>query len=101
MEKMYHRGVMRSKVSDCQFVCIRQSDYYAILRQGEENTRRHEEDGVLVLVTEKSHIDACHREANLVIKVSEGRVRVRRATSTGRAISNALRSFLRRERRRG
>lgn len=69
MEKLYHRGVMRSKVDDCQFVCIRQSDYYRILRQGEENTRRHEEDGVLVLVTEKSHIDTCHREANIVIKV--------------------------------
>ncbi|MCL4137815.1 UNVERIFIED_CONTAM: hypothetical protein GTU68_020311, partial [Idotea baltica] len=68
MEKLYHRGVMRSKVDDCQFVCIRQSDYYRILRQGEENTRRHEEDGVLVLVTEKSHIDTCHREANIVIK---------------------------------
>lgn len=69
MEKLYHQGVMRSKVDDCQFVCIRQTDYYRILHQGEENTRRHEEDGVLVLVTEQRPIDAGNRRGNIVIKV--------------------------------
>ncbi|XP_069992799.1 uncharacterized protein PDZ-GEF isoform X12 [Penaeus vannamei] len=68
MEKLYHQGVMRSKVDDCQFVCIRQTDYYRILHQGEENTRRHEEDGVLVLVTEQRPIDAGNRRGNIVIK---------------------------------
>ncbi|XP_042883464.1 rap guanine nucleotide exchange factor 2-like isoform X8 [Penaeus japonicus] len=68
MEKLYHQGVMRSKVDDCQFVCIRQTDYYRILHQGEENTRRHEEDGVLVLVTEQRNIDAGNRRGNIVIK---------------------------------
>ena len=33
MEKLYHSGVMRTKVDDCQFVCIAQSDYYNILHQ--------------------------------------------------------------------
>ena len=70
MEKLYHSGTMRSKVDDCQFVCIRQSDYYRILDQGEENTRRVEEDGVTVLVTEQRHIEACNRKGNIVIKVS-------------------------------
>ncbi|ROT81632.1 Rap guanine nucleotide exchange factor 2 [Penaeus vannamei] len=65
MEKLYHQGVMRSKVDDCQFVCIRQTDYYRILHQGEENTRRHEEDGVLVLVTEQRPIDAGNRRGNI------------------------------------
>ncbi len=33
MEKLYHKGVMRTKVDDCQFVCIAQQDYYNILHQ--------------------------------------------------------------------
>ncbi|KAH8335813.1 hypothetical protein KR074_007204, partial [Drosophila pseudoananassae] len=53
MDKLYHRGVMRTKCDDCQFVCITQTDYYRIQHQGEENTRRHEdEDGRVVMVTE-------------------------------------------------
>jgi len=53
MEKMYHRGVMRTKVDDCQFVCVTQADYYRILSQGEESQKRHEdENGKVVLVTE-------------------------------------------------
>ncbi|CAG9864686.1 unnamed protein product [Phyllotreta striolata] len=52
MDKMYHNGKMITRCDDCQFVCITQSDYYRILHQGEENTRRHEEDGKLVMVTE-------------------------------------------------
>ncbi|XP_063217155.1 rap guanine nucleotide exchange factor 6-like [Bacillus rossius redtenbacheri] len=52
MEKLYHRGVMRTCCDDCQFVCITQNDYYRILHQGEENIRRHEEGGRVVLVTE-------------------------------------------------
>ncbi|XP_076045359.1 rap guanine nucleotide exchange factor 6-like isoform X2 [Oratosquilla oratoria] len=68
MEKMYHQGVMRSKVDDCQFVCIRQSDYYRILHQGEENTHRLEEDGVVVLLTEQRNLDGGSRKGNIVIK---------------------------------
>ncbi|XP_017048393.1 rap guanine nucleotide exchange factor 2 isoform X2 [Drosophila ficusphila] len=53
MDKLYHRGVMRTKCDDCQFVCITQTDYYRIQHQGEENTRRHEdENGFVVMVTE-------------------------------------------------
>ena len=33
MEKLYHRGVMRTCQDDCQFVCVTQSDYYRILHQ--------------------------------------------------------------------
>ncbi|XP_017481613.1 PREDICTED: rap guanine nucleotide exchange factor 2 isoform X2 [Rhagoletis zephyria] len=57
MDKLYHRGVMRTKCDDCQFVCITQTDYYRIQHQGEENTRRHEdEDGRIVMVTELRQI---------------------------------------------
>ncbi|KAL5281093.1 RAPGEF2 family protein [Megaselia abdita] len=53
MDKFYHKGTMRTKTNDCQFVCITQNDYYRILSQGEENIRRHEDqDGRTVLVTE-------------------------------------------------
>ena len=33
MEKLFHRGQMRTKCDDCQFVCVTQSDYYRILHQ--------------------------------------------------------------------
>ncbi|XP_037928446.1 rap guanine nucleotide exchange factor 2 isoform X2 [Teleopsis dalmanni] len=57
MDKLYHRGVMRTKCDDCQFVCITQTDYYRIQHQGEENTRRHEdEEGRIVMVTELRQI---------------------------------------------
>lgn len=74
MEKLHHDGTMSSMVDDCQFVCIRQSDYYRILHQGEENTQRVEEDGKLVLVMEQRHIEAINRKGNIVIKVSSHRV---------------------------
>nr|CAD7430194.1 unnamed protein product [Timema monikensis] len=53
VEKLFHRGVMRTRCDDCQFVCITQTDYYRIQHQGEENIRRHEEGGRVVLVTEQ------------------------------------------------
>ncbi|XP_073823348.1 PDZ domain-containing guanine nucleotide exchange factor isoform X2 [Musca autumnalis] len=57
MDKLYHKGVMRTKCDDCQFVCITQTDYYRIQHQGEENTRRHEdEEGRVVMVTELRQI---------------------------------------------
>lgn len=52
MDTLYHRGVMKTKCDDCQFVCITQTDYYRIQHQGEENTKRHEENGQVVMVTE-------------------------------------------------
>ncbi|XP_063217112.1 rap guanine nucleotide exchange factor 2-like isoform X2 [Bacillus rossius redtenbacheri] len=52
LEKLSHRGVMRTCCDDCQFVCVPQSDFFCILHQGEENIRRHEEGGRVVLVTE-------------------------------------------------
>uniref|UniRef100_A0A6A7FVZ9 Rap guanine nucleotide exchange factor 2-like n=2 Tax=Hirondellea gigas TaxID=1518452 RepID=A0A6A7FVZ9_9CRUS len=66
MEKMYHSGVMRSMVEDCQFVCIKQSDYYRILHQGEQNTQRIVENGKLVLVMEQRCIQ--NKKGNIVIK---------------------------------
>ncbi len=33
MEKLYHKGVMRTTCDDCQFVCVTQADYYRILHQ--------------------------------------------------------------------
>ena len=33
MEKLFHRGQMRTTCDDCQFVCVTQSDYYRILHQ--------------------------------------------------------------------
>ncbi|XP_077300830.1 PDZ domain-containing guanine nucleotide exchange factor isoform X2 [Arctopsyche grandis] len=52
LEKLHHRGIMTTRCDDCQFVCITQIDYYRILQQGVENTRRHEEGGHLVMITE-------------------------------------------------
>merc|ERR1719220_1230250 len=68
MEKLYHSGVMRTKCDDCQFVCITQTDYYRILHQGEENQRRHEKDGQVVLVTEHRILDNGARKGHIVIR---------------------------------
>jgi Rap guanine nucleotide exchange factor 2 len=71
MERLYHRGVMRTKCDDCQFVCITQTDYYRILHQGEENTKRHEDDGgKLVMVTEQRGTLEAGRRGHVVIRVS-------------------------------
>lgn len=76
MDKLYHKGVMITKCDDCQFVCITQSDYYRILHQGEENTRRHEEDGKLVLITELrgSMEPGSNRRGHVVIRGSPDRL---------------------------
>lgn len=68
MDKLYHRGVMRTKCDDCQFVCVTQADYYRILHQGEENQRRHEEDGNLVMVTELRNVESDIRKGHIVIR---------------------------------
>jgi hypothetical protein len=31
MEKLYHKGVMKTKCDDCQFVCITQESYYRLV----------------------------------------------------------------------
>ncbi|XP_050430519.1 rap guanine nucleotide exchange factor 6 isoform X2 [Adelges cooleyi] len=69
MERLYHRGVMRTKCDDCQFVCITQTDYYRILHQGEENTKKHEDDdGKLVMVTEQRGTLEAGRRGHVVIR---------------------------------
>lgn len=68
MEKMHHVGTMRTKMDDCQFVCIAQSEYYRILHQGEENTRKLEENGRVVLVTEHRVLDRGTRRGHVVIR---------------------------------
>ncbi|XP_013399838.1 rap guanine nucleotide exchange factor 6 isoform X2 [Lingula anatina] len=68
MEKLYHKGVMRTTQDDCQFVCIAQSDYYRILHQGEENTHKFEEKGQVVMVTEDRVLDAGNRKGSIVIR---------------------------------
>ncbi|XP_050515980.1 rap guanine nucleotide exchange factor 6-like isoform X2 [Diabrotica virgifera virgifera] len=76
MDKLYHKGVMVTKQDDCQFVCITQSDYYRILHQGEENTRRHEEEGKLVMVTELrgSLEPGSNRRGHVVIRATADRL---------------------------
>ena len=34
IDKLYHKGTMRAKSHDCQFVCVTQADYHLILHQG-------------------------------------------------------------------
>lgn len=76
MDKLYHKGIMITKCDDCQFVCITQSDYYRILHQGEENTRRHEENGKLVMVTElRGSVDpGSNRRGHIVIRATAERL---------------------------
>lgn len=69
MERLYHQGVMRTRVDDCQFVCVTQADYCRIQLQGQENTRRHEEAGRLVLVTEQRSGPDGSRRGHIAIRV--------------------------------
>uniref|UniRef100_A0A2C9LIN6 Rap guanine nucleotide exchange factor 2 n=1 Tax=Biomphalaria glabrata TaxID=6526 RepID=A0A2C9LIN6_BIOGL len=68
MEKLYHQGVMKTVVNDCQFVCIAQSSFYRILHQGEENIKKHEEKGKVVMVTEHRELDGGNRKGHVVIR---------------------------------
>ncbi|XP_022902879.1 rap guanine nucleotide exchange factor 6 isoform X4 [Onthophagus taurus] len=71
MEKLYHKGVMKTRCDDCQFVCITQQDYYRIQHQREENTVRHEVDGQVVMVTElrgSSETQGANRRGHVVIR---------------------------------
>lgn len=72
MDKLYHRGVMRTKCDDCQFVCITQTDYYSIQHHGEENIRKYEEEGKVVMVTElrEGLAENGARRGHVVIRVS-------------------------------
>ncbi|XP_031621051.1 rap guanine nucleotide exchange factor 2 isoform X3 [Contarinia nasturtii] len=78
MDKLYHKGVMKTKCDDCQFVCITQTDYYRIQHQGEENTKRHEENGQLVMVTELRHgtMEGNVRRGHVVIRGTPERLMV-------------------------
>ncbi|KAH8033585.1 hypothetical protein HPB51_014491 [Rhipicephalus microplus] len=74
MDKMNHVGTMRTRVDDCQFVCIAQGDYCRILHRSEENTRKLEEDGRVVLVTEHRTVDSGSREGHIVIRGTPDRL---------------------------
>uniref|UniRef100_A0A671MCH8 Rap guanine nucleotide exchange factor 2 n=1 Tax=Sinocyclocheilus anshuiensis TaxID=1608454 RepID=A0A671MCH8_9TELE len=69
MEKQLMTGVMRTKVDDCQFVCIAQQDYCCILNQVEQNTQRVEEEGEIVMVKEHRELDRTGtRKGHIVVK---------------------------------
>jgi hypothetical protein len=52
------------EIGDTKFFSCR------IQHQGEENIRRHEEEGELVLVTESRAIDGGNRRGHIAIRVS-------------------------------
>ncbi|XP_058887344.1 rap guanine nucleotide exchange factor 2 isoform X4 [Acipenser ruthenus] len=69
MEKEYMKGVMRTKVDDCQFVCIAQQEYCCILNQVEKNMQKVEEEGEIVMVKEHRELDRTGtRKGHIVIK---------------------------------
>ncbi|KAJ7381150.1 Rap guanine nucleotide exchange factor 2 [Desmophyllum pertusum] len=70
LKKMRHRGVMKTRVDDCQFVCVAQADYYRILTQGERSIQCIEEGGEVVMVTEFRKTDGGSRQGHVVIKAT-------------------------------
>ncbi|XP_046698859.1 rap guanine nucleotide exchange factor 2 isoform X3 [Silurus meridionalis] len=69
MEKELMIGVMKTKVDDCQFVCIAQQEYCCILNQVELNTQRVEEEGEIVMVKEHRELDRTGtRKGHIVVK---------------------------------
>lgn len=65
---MYHDGTMKTRVPDCQFVCIAEDDYWRIFSQGEASCRKVEEEGEVVMVTEHRVTDGGSRQGQVVIK---------------------------------
>eukprot|EP00794_Sanderia_malayensis_P016597 gene16597-18286_t len=73
-ETIFHKGVMRTRVDDCQFVCIAREDYWRIFSQGEADTKKVEEEGEVVLVTEHRTTDGGSREGQVVIRGQSDRL---------------------------
>ncbi|XP_067407911.1 rap guanine nucleotide exchange factor 2 isoform X7 [Emydura macquarii macquarii] len=75
MDKEYMKGVMKTKVDDCQFVCIAQQDYCRILNQVEKNMQKVEEEGEIVMVKEHRELDRTGtRKGHIVIKGTSERL---------------------------
>ncbi|XP_030644191.1 rap guanine nucleotide exchange factor 2 isoform X2 [Chanos chanos] len=75
MDKQLMNGEMRTKVDDCQFVCIAQQDYCCILNQVEQNTQRVEEEGEIVMVKEHRELDRTGtRKGHIVVKGTSDRL---------------------------
>uniref|UniRef100_A0A4W4F7I7 RA-GEF-1 n=1 Tax=Electrophorus electricus TaxID=8005 RepID=A0A4W4F7I7_ELEEL len=75
MDKELMVGIMRTKVDDCQFVCIAQQDYCCILNQVEQNTQRLEEEGEIVMVKEHRELDRTGtRKGHIVVKGTSERL---------------------------
>nr|XP_030725564.1 rap guanine nucleotide exchange factor 6 isoform X6 [Globicephala melas] len=75
LDKQYTHGVVRTKVDDCQFVCIAQQDYWRILNHVEKNTHKVEEEGEIVMVHEHRELDRSGtRKGHIVIKATPERL---------------------------
>ncbi|XP_075457300.1 rap guanine nucleotide exchange factor 6 isoform X3 [Ascaphus truei] len=69
LDKQYMNGVVRTKIDDCQFVCIAQQDYWRILNHVEKNTHKVEIGGEIVMVKEHRELDRSGtRKGHIVIK---------------------------------
>ncbi|XP_058448563.1 rap guanine nucleotide exchange factor 2 isoform X2 [Malaya genurostris] len=96
MDKLYHRGIMRTKCDDCQFVCITQTDYYRIQHQGEDNIRKIEDDGQVVMVTElrNSTGENGSRKGYVVIRGTVERLTQQLVEDTTQTDPNYVEDFL-------
>uniref|UniRef100_A0A8C2YT93 Rap guanine nucleotide exchange factor 6 n=1 Tax=Chinchilla lanigera TaxID=34839 RepID=A0A8C2YT93_CHILA len=75
LDKQYMHGIVRTKVDDCQFVCIAQRDYWRILNHVEKNTHKVEEEGEIVMVHEHRELDRSGtRKGHIVIKATPERL---------------------------
>ncbi|XP_006166957.1 rap guanine nucleotide exchange factor 6 isoform X3 [Tupaia chinensis] len=75
LDKQYMHGIARTKVDDCQFVCIAQQDYWRILNHVEKNTHKVEEEGEIVMVHEHRELDRSGtRKGHIVIKATPERL---------------------------
>ena len=58
LDEMRHEGVMRTKCDDCQFVLVKQHDYFEILNESKENLKCHYDSQRQVMVTELRALNA-------------------------------------------
>ena len=71
LEPVYHQGVMRTKCDNCQFVLVKQNDYYEILSKSKENTKTYYDNNRLVMLSEfRSINNSSERTGEIILRAT-------------------------------
>lgn len=87
LDPVYNEGIMRTKCDDCQFVLVKQNDYYEILNQSKENTKSYFENNRLVMVTEYRLLNnTSDRQGEILLRATPDKLIERLVTDDSNSI---------------